>query len=209
MQERTKVTGHHPTLREALFDFKLGYLGSLITALMFLSLGALIMFGARDTFAGRADDFAAQFVAMYTTALGSWSRPVIVTAAFVTMLSTMLTVLDGYPRVLSAGCRLEWPGTERLGKTLYWAVTAVMIAGALLIFSFLTSHMRTLVDFAATLAFLSAPLFAYLNYRAVSTGRLPDEAVPPRWLRVLSWAGLAFLSCFSILFLIVRFGFGK
>ncbi|NIP86201.1 MAG: divalent metal cation transporter, partial [Planctomycetales bacterium] len=62
-------------------------------------------FGTGQSFADKADAFATQFVNMYTNALGGWSRPVIVTAAFITMLSTTLTVLDGYPRVLTAGCR--------------------------------------------------------------------------------------------------------
>ncbi len=209
MQERTRQTGHRPTLAEALFDFRLGYVGSLVMEVMFLSLGALVMFGTGQTPAGKADDFAAQFVGMYTEALGAWSRPVVVTAAFITMLSTTLTVLDGYPRVLAAGCRLAWPGAERLGQAPYWACAVVMMAGALLIYLCLTSVMRSLVDFATTLAFLSAPLFAYLNYRVISTAALPREAIPPKWLKVLSWAGLAFLTCFSILFLVVRLKYGK
>ena len=175
-------------------------------AVMFLSLGALVMFGSGETIAGKGEDFAAQFVGMYTNALGRWSRPVIVAAASITMFSTLLTVLDGYPRVLTAGCRLAWPGVERLGKAPYWVFAIVMMTGALLIYKFLTSHMRTLVDVTMTLAFLSAPLFAYLNCRVISKGRLPREAAPPKWLRALSWVGLLFLTCFSILYLIVRFG---
>jgi len=209
MQERAKQTGHKPTLREALFDFNLGYVGSLITALMFLSLGALVMFGSEERIADGAVGFAAQFVAMYTNALGGWSRPVVVTAAFITMLSTTLTVLDGYPRVLTAGWRLAWPGTAKLGRVSYWAFMIVMMAGALLIYRFLTSHMGTLKDFTMTLAFLSAPLFAYLNCRVISGGKLPKEAAPPKWLYVLSWAGLIFLTCFSILFLVVHFVCGR
>jgi Mn2+/Fe2+ NRAMP family transporter len=207
MQERARQTGHRATLREALFDFNLGYAGSLVAAVMFLSLGALVMFGTGERIAGKGHEFAAQFVNMYVSALGSWSRPVIVTAAFITMLSTMLTVLDGYPRVLTAGCRLAWPGMETLGKTLYWLVLIIMMGGALLIYRYLTSHMQTLVDFATTLAFLSAPLFAYLNYRVISSGRLPQDAVPPKWLLILTWIGLIFLTCFSIVFLIMRFGY--
>ncbi|NIP86200.1 MAG: divalent metal cation transporter, partial [Planctomycetales bacterium] len=65
------------------------------------------------------------------------------------------------------------------------------------------------VDFATTLAFLSAPLFAYLNFRVISAANLPKAAAPPKWLHLLSWAGLVFLTCFSILFLVVRFGYGK
>ena len=60
MQERVRQTGHRPTPREALFDFKLGYAGSLITAMMFLSLGALVMFGSGEPIAPKADDFAAR-----------------------------------------------------------------------------------------------------------------------------------------------------
>jgi Mn2+/Fe2+ NRAMP family transporter len=209
MQERAKQTGHRPTLREALFDFHLGYVGSAVMGVMFLSLGALVMFGSGETFAGRGDLFAAQFIAMYTKALGGWSRPVIVTAAFITMLSTMLTVLDGYPRVLTAGFRLTYRGAERMGNAPYWVVMIAMIAGALLIFGFLTSHMRTLVDFTTTLAFVSAPLFAYLNLHVISKAKLPQNAAPPMWLHILSWAGLAFLVCFSVIFLIVRFRSGQ
>jgi len=205
MQERSKQTGHKPTLREALFDFNLGFSGSLITALMFLGLGALIMFGTGETIAGGAVDFAAQFINMYTSALGTWSRPVIVTAASITMFSTLLTVVDGYPRVLTVGCIEAWPTVKVYGKAPYWVFMIAMMGGALMVYTYLTSHMRTLVDFATTLAFLSAPLFAYLNYRTISVGNLPAEAVPPGWLKALSWVGLTFLTGFAIVYLVVRF----
>ncbi len=207
MQERAKQTAHTPTLRQALFDFNLGYGASLVMAVLFLSLGALVMYGTGQAFVDRAPDaFAARFVGMYTTALGSWSRPVVVAAAFITMFSTTVTVLDGYPRVLAAGCQLAWPGATKLGRAPYWIVLAIMIVGALLIYRFLTSHMRILIDATTTLAFLSAPLFAFLNCRAVAVGGVPKEAAPPKWLTVLSWAGVVFLTGFCVVFLIVRFG---
>ncbi|MHC5034398.1 MAG: NRAMP family divalent metal transporter [Planctomycetota bacterium] len=204
MQERKKQTGHKPTMRQALFDFKLGYFGSLVMATAFLSLGALVMFGAGDPLAGSGADFAAQFVSMYVGALGAWSRPIVMTAALITMLSTLLTVMDAYPRVLTVGCRVAWPQAEKLARAPYWAFLVVMVAGALLIFEYLTSHMRTLVDAVATIAFLSAPLFGYLNYRAIFGAGLPKGAAPPQWLKVLSWTGLAFLIGFSILYLVMR-----
>jgi len=206
MQERRRQTGHKPTMRQALFDFKLGYFGSLVMAVAFLSLGALVMFGTGEPLAGSGVDFAAQFVSMYVSALGPWSRPVVMAAALITMLSTLLTVLDAYPRVLTVGCRVAWPRAERLARAPYWAFLAVMVAGTLLIFEYLTSHMRTLVDAVATIAFLSAPLFGYLNYRVIFTAGLPKGSAPPLWLKVLSWTGLVFLIGFSILYLWTRFG---
>jgi Mn2+/Fe2+ NRAMP family transporter len=206
MEERSRRMARQATLREALIDFKVGYGASLAMAVAFLSLGALVMFRTGATFAGRADEFAAQFVNMYTAALGHWSRPVIVTAAFITMLSTLLTVLDGYPRVVAAGCRVAWPRAEKCGRTLFGIVMITMMAGALLIYACLTSHMRVLVDATTTLAFLSAPLFAFLNIRAVAIGPVPHDAAPPRWLSILSWIGLAILIGFSVFFLVVHFG---
>ena len=67
---------------------------------------------------------------------------------------TLLTVLDGYPRVMGAGCRVARPDVERLGKLPYWIVMVVMMVGALLIFRYVTAVMRPLVDFTMTLAFL-------------------------------------------------------
>lgn len=75
---------------------------------------------------------------------------------------------------LTAGCRLAWPNAARLGRVPYWVFMIVMMAGAMLIYRYLTSHMRTMVDFTMTLAFLSAPLFAHLNCRAVSAANLPE-----------------------------------
>ena len=85
----------------------------------------------------------------------------------------------------------------------------IMMAGALFIYRYLTSRMGTLVDVATTLAFLSAPLFAYLNIRAVSAARLSVDTAPPRWLSLLAWVGLVFLTLFSLLFLVVHFGYGE
>lgn len=101
---------------------------------------------------------------------------------------------------------MAWPGSVKLANAPYWIFIAVMTGGALVVFKYLTSHMRTLIDATTTVAFLSAPLFAYLNCRVVSSSRMPEDAVPPKWLRLLAWAGLAFLVGFSIVFLIVRFG---
>ena len=66
--------------------------------------------------------------------------------------------------------------------------------------------MRALVDAITIVAFLSAPLFAYLNCRVLTSADSPLAAVPPGWLRVLSWGGVIFLTGFSIVFLVMRFG---
>lgn len=241
MLERTRQTGHRPTLGETLFDFNLGYFATFAMALAFLSLGALVMYGTGENIAADGAAFAAQFIGMYVHALGGWSRPVIVTAAFITMLSTMLTVYDAYPRVLRECCRQirGKPGTlhnadqthaiaqervenaaeraERHGSSVgrakpagsiavYWAFLSAMMLGAVGIFQLLTSHMRTLVDLVTTLAFLSAPVVAYLNWRVIRLPVVPAGKRPPHWLHALSALGMIFLVCFGVWFIAVHFG---
>ena len=99
--ERARETGHRPKLREALFDFNLGYLGTAVLALMFLSLGALVFFGRGEEIATTGVGFSFQLIELYSSSLGHWMRPVIVVAAFTTMFSTTLTVIDAFPRALA------------------------------------------------------------------------------------------------------------
>lgn len=206
MQERTAQTGHRPSMREALFDFNLGYVATMFMAVMFVSLGALVMYTSGEKVETRAVPFAAQLISMYTEALGSWSRPFILTAALTCMFSTTLTVIDGYPRVLAESIRVLRGGKATNVRVWYWILITLLCGGALGIIAYFSSRMTLLVDFVTTLAFLSAPVLAYINHRTIGLKNLPTEATPPGWLRVLSFAGMAFLACFSGVY-IYRFFF--
>ncbi len=60
---------------------------------------------------------------------------------------------------------------------------------------------KTMVGFAAVTAFLTAPVLAWLNLRAVTVPGFPAAFRPGRWLRILAWSGLAFLVAFGVVFL--------
>ena len=89
-------------LRPILFDFDVGYLGTLVLAVCFVMLGAAVMYGSGETFSGKAPEFGGQVVDLYANQLGEWTRPIVGTAAFLAMLSTTVTVADGFPRALAA-----------------------------------------------------------------------------------------------------------
>ena len=204
MRERAEQTGHRSTPREALFDFNLGYLMTMVMAVLFLSLGAMVMFRSGVPLEGQAIAFAGQVVSMYTSALGGWSKPFILTAAFTCMLSTTLTVIDGYPRVLSAGLQEMGLISSRRTRGAYWVFNGALCLAGWVIIAWFRGRMLMLVTFVTTVAFLSAPLLAYLNHRAVHTADVPVEHRPPGWLRWLSVAGMVFLAGFSVLYLWVR-----
>jgi len=220
--ERARETGHRPKLREALFDFNLGYVGTAILALMFLALGALVFFGRGEEVASSGVGFSFQLIELYSSSLGHWMRPVIVVAAFTTMFSTTLTVTDAFPRALARtveilaagegdGVRGEETGgrTSSAGATripgLYWVWMAILVVGALALISVFQSSLKRMVDLATTLSFLTSPILGYLNYRAVTGSHMPDGTAPPLWLRVLTWVGLVFGAAFGVAFLLWRF----
>ena len=88
-------------LRPILFDFDVGYVGTMVLAVCFVILGATVMYGSGESFSNNAPDFGRQVVDLYANHLGEWTRPIVATAAFLAMLSTTVTVADGFPRALA------------------------------------------------------------------------------------------------------------
>jgi len=204
MMERKAETGHAATVREARIDFHIGYIATAVLAVIFLSLGALIMFGSGETIQGGAD-FAKQFVQLYTRALGSWIRPVVALAAFITMFSTSVTCVDGYPRALAASLQRMVPALENRFKPLYFSVVVITALLSLLVVGRYKNSLKALLDVAMILSFLAAPVFAIINYRIVTSDFMPVADRPGIKMRILSWLGILFLAGFSLVFIVSRF----
>jgi Mn2+/Fe2+ NRAMP family transporter len=205
--EKRKDTGSAPSVADALYDFRLGYYGTAILALGFLSLGGLIMYGTGESFSPSGSKFAGQLITLYTSTLGTWSYPVVAIAAFTTMFSTTLTVTDAFPRVLKRSTELVFPlrYENKDEKSLYWIWMVIVLGGSLIIIGLFMRGMTLLVDLATTLAFLTAPILAYINYRAVTGPWMPEEGRPGPKLLWFNWVSMVFLAGFALFFLIWRF----
>lgn len=203
--ERTKQTHYQPTVKEALIDFHVGYIGTTLMALFFVGLGAFVMFGSGETFSNNGVIFSSQLISLYTKTIGEWSRIIIGSIVFITMLSTTMTVFDAYPRTLAGSLQLLIHKLSKRGKLLYTVFGIVMAIAGLLIIGFFTSGLKTLIDFATIVAFLAAPVFAIINYRVVTAPFMPEEHRPKTWLRILSWAGILFLIVFCLIFIVSKF----
>jgi len=207
---RGRQTGDGPTVRGAVFDFHVGYFGTVVLALCFLILGAAVMRGAELEAAPAA--FGAQLVSLYADTLGAWSRPIIGAAAFLVMFSTTLTVVDGFPRALSVLAdrfRSDELASEATGdgdRRVYWGAVAVLFAGSLAVLHFALRSLGDMVDLATTLSFLTAPLLSLLNHRAITGDEVPAEGRPSRWLLVASWVGIVAQAAFALYYLALRFG---
>jgi len=202
---KAKEIGYFPTLKDALIEFRTGYIGTAFLALGFLSMGALVMYGTGEQFSQNGTVFSEQLIKMYTKSLGGWAHWVVSIAAVATMISTSITVLDAYPRVLNPAFSHLFPVMwSRISdkQKLIWLWLAILIIGSLLLIAFAVQSMGTLVSIATTFSFLVAPILAWLNYRVVTDKHMPKEAVPGLFLKILSWLGIAFFVGFSIVYLI-------
>ena len=161
MFSREKQTGHAATVREAQFDFFLGYGMTTLLAILFLALGALVLFGSGEPLATGGVAFSNQLVALYTETIGEWSRWLILGAAFATMFSTSLTCIDGYPRSLAAACSLIAPSQKDRLQTLQYLWLFLCCVGAALIVKFCVENLLALLSFAAIVSFLTS-LFSLL-----------------------------------------------
>jgi Mn2+/Fe2+ NRAMP family transporter len=197
--------GKRPTMKESLLDFNIGYIGAAILAIGFLSLGALVMFGSGEELSTKGVVFASQLISMYTSSIGQWAYPLIAIAALTTMFSTTITCLDAYPRVLRRSTEILIPETlniDKFERKLYWFWLIVVVIGSLLLLGYLSGSMGFMVDLATTISFVTAPVLAILNYKAISHSHVPDASKPKPWLMIYARVGIVFLVGFSLFYII-------
>lgn len=206
MEAKHRDTDDYPSMEEAKLDFNVGYIMTVVLAVMFLGLGAFVMHGSSEAFSNKAAGFAAQVVSLYTNVIGEWAWPVISAAAFTAMFSTTLTLMDAYPRALSVSIKLAFPKLKFSIAAIRWFWTFLAAAIALVILSAYVSSLTTLVDIVTIVAFLAGPFFGYMNYRLVRSEHMPDEHKPRALMSALSIAGLVYLVGFGALFIAFRLG---
>ena len=196
--EKNKTQKNKPSLSESLFDFNVGYIATIFLAICFVGLGALVMYGTGTEFSNQGGAFADQLIQLYTANLGDAAYGLIAVAAFSTMLSTTITTLDASPRAMSKTIQLLFH--KEKSYYLIWLLVLGLGTGA--IFLFLLSEMGQLVQIATVLSFITAPLYAFLNYRLVLSDQMPKEHQPKIGLKVLSIIGLAVLTGFTLFYLL-------
>ena len=185
-------------VKTSIFDFNVGFVATIILGLGFIALGALVMFQSGIKFTDSGSGFANQLMSMYSKSLGNWSYLMVGIAAFAAMLSTTLSTLDASPRSMAKTTQLFFANKTKSGY-LFWLIILTM--GTILIFFLLSSEMGLLIKVATILSFLTAPFYAIINYRLVTSKHMPKEWQPSFKMHILSWSGILFLLGFSVWYL--------
>lgn len=200
--EKNKLEGGKLSLKDGLFDFKVGFWGAAVLAVVFLLLGAMILFGSGEDISPKSAVFARQMINIFTDNLGAWSYPIVALAALTTMFSTTITCLDAFPRVLTEISK-EVQHNKTNASVHYWIWMTVVAVGAVVVIAFLTTSMRQMVNVATIISFVTAPVIAIMNYKLIYNKSFPKEHQPGPFMKYLSWIGITFFIVFSIYYLIL------
>lgn len=206
-REKAIQNKQKPSIKGAFADFNIGYFSASFIGLLFFMLGVLVMFGSGTSFSSNSVEFSAQLVELYGKTLGAWSIPLISVAAFITMLSTVITVTDAYPRVISELIipkNLPAVDPNTRWKTYKISIFVIPVLSLSILYLFPGSF-TILVDFAAGLSFLSAPFLAWFNFKLVTGNQMPEKNRPGKNYRIFSLACFWFLVLFNLVYLFYTF----
>ena len=179
------------SVSKSVFDFNVGYWGTTALAAAFVALGASLLGKNGTELPASGVAFSGQLIDMYVSTLGKWSFGFVALAAFTTMFSTTLTVLDAYPRVLQKAFQLSVP---KFKDKTYPLLVIGLAVGALFVLVFQLDNMKQLVDFATSVSFVTAPILASLIFFVIQTNAVQLFSNVEKYI---AWFGLVFLYAFS------------
>lgn len=197
--EKFKLTGRKLSLKEALQEFNTGYILTALFAVFFLIIGWMTLYGTHTEISGNSVVFADQLVNLFTSNIGEWAYIFIAVSAFATMFSTCMTAHDAVARVIIDILKLLSPTTKAYRKKQSFAVTVIILAiiNYIVIAAF-GGNMGQLVALATFISFVLAPVVGYMNLKNVMSDDVPEAHRPKQGLRLLTYAGILFLSLFAI-----------
>lgn len=202
MQATTNsVSNISEQLKRTVLDFNIGYVFCCVFAIVFVIFGAKLFFGQGQELSDSAIGFSAQLINIFTSVLGSWSQPFVSALIFIAMYSTCLAVADGFSQVMTRLAENQFSLSPTQHRHCYTAVIPFICFGGWLIIYQFSGQLKSLVDFATTVAFVSAPIFAWLNMRSMSLPNVPEDMRLQGAFKLYSWFCLLVLIGFALFFI--------
>jgi len=179
-----------------------GFVASLILALCFLLLGAGVMHGTGVPLAKGAAAFSSQVIELFTNVMGQWTYPLIAVASITVMFSTLMTLLDGYPRIVASIIRELSPkhGERLAGIPTYDLVIVLLCFGSVTVITLLMNSFSAFINLTSVIVFVLGPILAYLNHRAIFGEEIPAASRPGLLMKIWSIAGLLVMTLLGVLY---------
>lgn len=209
---RNKSQGRKRSISEEKIDFNLSYIGTAVLAICFLLMGSGLLHGQNIELSGGAVGFANQVVSLYSSLLGEWVGLLVAFSMLAVMFSTLMAVLDGFPRILTA-CYFSMtsPPDQRnnemkpIDKSLPFLFILVAISvSAALVINFMMGEFMTFMNFVMTLVFIASPILATMNHFTVNGKTVSNNKRPGKLLNYWSLLAIATLTLLSLGYFYVK-----
>lgn len=197
------------TPKEAAFDFHVGYATAMFLAICFVALGTLVMYINNVAVEANGAAFADQLINLFTSTIGSWIYPVIALAAITVMYSTLLTLVDLLPRSSAAALVELLPVpeeqiSEKFSKLYlgFIGVELVMVATVLFV---LLEDFGTFIAWVTSMGFVVAPVFSFLNHKAMFGPMVQAADRPSEAIRYWSIGTITILTVVAVMFVYMTY----
>lgn len=198
--------GRRVTVKEANFDFNVGYFTAIFTAVCFVSLGTYVMFINGVAVEPDGAAFAAQLINLFTSTIGQWVYYIMGAAAIVVMFSSLLTLVDLFPRSSAAVItRLMPEKTEHKWGMLYVGFIFLEFFFVLGVLFMLMDSFGTFIGMVTSMGFVVAPAISLLNHLAIFSSFVPKEQQPSNILKMWSLGTIVILTAVAVLYLYLKF----
>lgn len=201
--EKMKKEGLPYSLANMLVDFRIGYVLSALLALVFLSIGAEALYYQNATLPDTSIGFATGLLDLFYHRTGLLAYVAISISAVCVMISTTITVFDGYSR--SMGQAFTILSSKKILNSYHFWLALVAIGGLLVSLVF-NNQLKNLVLVATIISFVVAPAVAILNYFVIFHRKETREHSPGKWLKYWALSGIVFLVLCTASFLYFLFG---
>ncbi len=203
-EEQIKVLGRRPTLKEALFDFKVGYAFTIITGLMFAMIGAYVVYGSGQRLEGNSTEFSISLLEIFTKRVGAWLYPILAIAAFGTIYGTLVSIMDGFSRGFISGFQALRSNQQQDGKPFlsFLPVLIIQALGGFLMLTFFKGGMVKILDLVTILVFLTAPIIGFLNLRVIQSDEVPHSFRPSLALTTMAYIGNVAMLIIAVYYLL-------
>lgn len=165
----------------SVIDAYIGFGASLLIALIFVSLGAVVLHPREVDLEGV--DLVVKLSQVYTETVGAWAFPLFIGVAFVAIWGSYYAGADGIPRMFEQLWNaVTGRAKESELRPLRVGFTIAILLGGLLLATVLERPLF-LVLLAVSVGLIAYPLIYLLNIHAVT--RLIDEGFRPSRLDLL------------------------
>jgi Mn2+/Fe2+ NRAMP family transporter len=206
--EKKHAHKNEVSFKKSITDFRIGYITTAFLAIIFLMLGKIMFYNNAQELPDKSIAFVAMLLNAYSDNIGSWSFYIIAITAFITMFSTVITCVDGYPRSIAKIIKLLFftsKAKECDEERIYLYSLSFAVFTTILTIIYLVDNMKQLVLIATMLSFLTTPVIAYLNLKLILNDDFPQKYRPNKFWIFYSFFAIIIMSLLIVLYVVSRF----